>query len=357
MTSQLPLPPRRKLGMARALALAIAAVSVTFGTAATAVGVGGVSPSITIAPALLASAGLPSGSPPSSSPVPTASPTPTRPATVDRPVPLDLRPTLANAPRDYPTPYLDHCHTGQDGRPSTGTCLYGDLKSSTTIALFGDSHALSWFPAVERVALRERWRLLSLTMSTCSPADIPIWNGALTHVNAACATWRAATIKRLVKERPAIILVAGTRGFAAASAPGTALVGEARVRTWAAGMARTLAQLVPASGKVIIMADTPLSLVDPPVCLAKNPNSVLACATPVAKAINSGWLDHERDAAEHGGAGFIDPSLWICPSSPCPAVIGNLLVYRNPGHLTATFVATLAARLDQAIATAKAGGR
>jgi hypothetical protein len=356
MTSRMPLPPRRKLGIARALALAVAGVSVTFGTAATAMGVGvGASPSTTMAREALASGQLPSDPPPSSSPVPAASLPATRSATVDRQVPPNLRPTLANAPRDYPTPYLDHCHTGQDGRPSTGTCLYGDLQSRTTIALFGDSHALSWFPAVERVALREGWRLLSLTMSTCSPADIPIWNGALTRVNTACATWRAATIKRLVKERPAIILVAGTRGFASASAPGTALVGDARARAWEAGMARTLARLVPAAGKVIVVADTPLSLVDPQVCLSRNPRSVLACATPVARAINDEWLGHERDAAEQAGAGFIDPSLWVCPSSPCPVVIGNVLVYRNPGHLTATFAATLAARLGDAIATARAG--
>ncbi len=49
------------------------------------------------------------------------------------------------------------------------------------------------------------------------------------------------------------------------------------------------------------------------------------------------------------GMGFIDPTTWVCPSSACPAVIGNLLVYQNAGHLTATFAAALTSRLGSAI--------
>ena len=367
MTSGIPRPPRRNLAMARAVALVAVAVSVSVGVGAAAMaGLGGQGTPTTNAnerafatietdlasqpPASIPATGAPATGPPLRvSPTPEASSLPARPATRDDPVPSDLHPTLADASEDYPAPYFDRCHTGQSGNPSGVTCLYGDLTSSTTIALFGDSHALSWFPAVERVAEREGWRLLSLTMSTCSPADIPIWDSTLTHVNTACAAWRASAIKRLVKERPAVILVAGTRGFAAAATPGTALVGDARVRQWEAGMQRTLARLVGAAGNVIVIADTPLSLVDPPVCLAQHSTSSLACATPVGRAINATWLRVERDAAVRAGAGFIDPALWVCPSSPCPVVIGKVLVYRNPGHLTAVFAATLAVRLENAI--------
>ncbi len=365
MTSGIPRPRRRNLAMARALALVVVCVFVSVGVAAMA-GLGGQGAPKAIAneralvaietdlasqtPASIRVTGAPTTGPPSSgSPAPEASRPPARPATRDDPVPSDLRPTLADASQDYPEPYFDHCHTGQSGNASGVTCLYGDLRSTTTIALFGDSHALSWFPAVERVAELEGWRLLSLTMSTCSPADIPIWDSTLTHVNSACAAWRTSAIKRLVKERPAIILVTGTRGFAAAATPGTALVGEARAGHWEAGMQRTLARLVPAAGKVIVIADTPLSLVDPPVCLSQHSTSALACATPVEKAINDAWIRAEHDAARRAGAGFIDPALWVCPSSPCPVVIGTVLVYRNPGHLTAVFAATLAVRLRNAI--------
>ena len=273
-----------------------------------------------------------------------------RPPTPDGPVPTNLQPSIADARKDYAAPYLDGCHAQMDGHASTGACLYGDLASTTTVVLFGDSHALAWFPAVERVADLEGWRFLSLTMSTCSPADIHIYVRDWKRISNECDAWRARAIDRLVAERPSLILVAGTRGFALADDSGTVLTEDARTRAWEAGMQRTLSRLVPAAGDVILLADVPLSRVDPPVCLSQHPNSVLACATQVADATDPTWLNEERRAAGRAGAGFIDPSLWVCPSSPCPVVLGRYLVYRDPGHMTATFAQALGGRLGTAIA-------
>ncbi len=50
------------------------------------------------------------------------------------------------------------------------------------------------------------------------------------------------------------------------------------------------------------------------------------------------------------GGRFIDPTAWVCPSIPSPAVIGDVLVFRDHGHLTSVFVSTLGGRLSAAIA-------
>jgi len=178
---------------------------------------------------------------------------------------------------------------------------------------------------------------------------MPVWNPTYERVSKACAIWRSLAIDRLVEAHPALILVAGTRGFAVVDGSGHLLSSDARTRAWEAGMQRTPARLIPAAGRVIMLADTPLSLVDPPVCLSVHPSSVLACATPVKSAINTAWLAEEHLLAASEGVGFIDPTPWVCPSSPCPVVLGNLLVYRDAGHLTATFAAALADRLEQAV--------
>ena len=44
---------------------------------------------------------------------------------------------------------------------------------------------------------------------------------------------------------------------------------------------------------------------------------------------------------------LIDPASQLCPRNVCAAVIGNVLVYRNAGHLTATYAATLDDWLDE----------
>ncbi len=292
------------------------------------------------APARLAAAG---------SPTPAARQlVPTR-QTPDGPVPANLSPALADARADLPGAYRDRCHVQQDGGRPKGDCIYGDPDGKTRIVLFGDSHALSWFPAMERMATDRGWRLLDLTMSACSPADIPAWNPSLKSVVPACEEWRTWALDRIAEERPDVVVVAGTRGFATVDADGKVVAGDARTAAWEAGMARTFDRLRASAGRVILLADTPRSAVDPPVCLSAHPTSTISCATPVDEALDPDWKAVERGAAAAGGAGFIDPTPWVCPTSPCPAVIGDLLVYRDGGHITATYSAALAGRLERAV--------
>ena len=302
-------------------------------------------------PATAPTGGAPASGPPASiAPTAVSSSAPYLPATLDRPVPANLQPSLAAAPEDYPESYLDRCNVQEGGHASRGTCMYGNLASKTTIALFGDSHADFWFPAVEGFAARQGWRLLSLTMSSCTPADLVVYSTIFKRIYTECTAWRDQAIARLIATRPAVILVTGTHGIEPpVDASGRQLTGQALVEAWEAGMARTLDQLIPAAGLVILMADTPASTVDPPVCLSAHPDSILACSTPVDEAIDEVWLAAEHQVDEQTGVGFIDPTYWVCPSSPCPPILGNLLVYQNGGHLTATFAATLADRLGAAI--------
>jgi hypothetical protein len=296
----------------------------------------------------------------SPAPASPATPTPTsaavvmaaayvRPATKDGPVPANLQPTIAAAPKDFPAPYYDGCHVPMDGARPSWACVYGKTSSKTTVVLFGDSHALSWFPAVLKLANDKGWRLLSLTMSACSPADIPEWIPAASSVSAPCTDWRTWAIGRIAKEKPTVALVTGTRGFATVGTDGSVLAGDARIRVWEAGMERTLDSVGRYAGRVIYLSDTPASQLNPPQCLAQNPMAVLACSTPVAKAISTNWMTEERHVAITENAGFIDTTVWVCPSTPCPVTVGNLLIYRDGGHMTSTFVASIGAKLEAAV--------
>jgi hypothetical protein len=189
-------------------------------------------------------------------------------------------------------------------------------------------------------------------MSACTPADIPAWNPALHAEMKNCAIWRKATIARIVAAKPYIVVIAGTRGFATVDAAGKVLTDAVRTVAFHDGMKRTIDQIKPAATHVILMQDTPASKFDPPLCLAAHHSSTLACATPVEKAISAAWQNEEQLLASEESIHIIDPSFWICPTSPCPAVIGNLIVYSDPGHLTATFSAALAHRVDDAIVAA-----
>ena len=255
-------------------------------------------------------------------------------------VPTLIKPSLSFALRDYPKPYLDHCHTQQNMSLNTANCTYANAKSKTTIVLFGDSHALSWFPAIEKLAKYKNWKLISLTMSSCWPADIPAWNPVIAQMMDNCTTWRSQTLDQIRRLKPQFIFVAGTSGFSTADENGNELEGPARDAAWRTGMKSTLNRLKNSTNKVFYLADYPASVSNPVECL-KNHKSVKSCIKPLNKALSMDWLQTEHDVATESGAIFVDGTEWICQTDPCSPIFDNYLVYRDAGHLTATFAATL----------------
>ena len=98
-----------------------------------------------------------------------------------------------------------------------------------------------------------------------------------------------------------------------------------------------------------IVVDTPRSEADAPACLASHPDAIERCTTTRTAAFGWRHLRRETEAARLTGADIIDLSDAACPVDPCPLVVGNVLVYRDNHHLTATFSASLAGALERAL--------
>ena len=203
----------------------------------------------------------------------------------------------------------------------------------------------------DRLAVERGWRLVSLTKSGCGAADVLQYNVNFKRAYTECATWREASFRRAESEHPALVLVASSRASHAVGADGTSdVTGVDAVEPWRAGMDRTLRRLAGAAGSVVLIGDTPRSDVDVPVCLSAHRDDVLAWATPVEDAISRSWLATERDVAAATAVGFVDPTPpWVCPSNPCPAVIGNFIVFRDEHHLTSQFSSALGRLLGDAL--------
>ena len=270
-----------------------------------------------------------------------------RPSTPHEAVPANLEPPLARARDDNPIVYSDGCHLNFY-QTESGTCVYGDAASHTTVVLFGDSHAAHWFPALQQLAEADHLRLVSLTKSACSVADVHVWNSALLRTYTECDTWRANTLARIAAEHPALVVVSEDRLYQVVVNGAPVDVKQA-MATWNAGLAKTLRQLRATSGAVALIGDTPRSNVDPPVCLSAHLSDSADCATPLSDAIDRSWMAAEQLVTAASGVRYVDPTPLVCPSDPCPVVIGRVLVYRDEHHLTATFSAVLARRLGLAL--------
>ena len=108
-------------------------------------------------------------------------------------------------------------------------------------------------------------------------------------------------------------------------------------------------------GRVVVMADTPLSAVDVPACLSKRDSTFDSCATTRGYALTRA-LDRDGPVARQLGATLVDPAEWLCGPDVCPAVIDWTIVYRDDHHLTATMARRLAPLLEPALLAALTGG-
>ena len=279
-----------------------------------------------------------------------------------RRLPGDLRPSTEMAWWDRPDNYDDRCHNDAVDA-ELHACTFADTDSDVSVAIFGDSHALQWLPALVAAGQEEGWRVVAITKAACPPAQVEFGRKEVGAADS-CVTWRTEALAWLADEPPDVAILAGAgRGYRLVDGRGEQLDDEEALAEWQRGLAATLAAL-PEETKAIVLADTPRMRTNPASCLQADPSDMSACVTPRSAAIGLPIDDAERSAAEALGAAFRSLNGWVCPYDPCPVVIGDVLLWRNADHLTATFVERLApamrdivsAELAPAEATPAVGG-
>ena len=261
-------------------------------------------------------------------------------ATTTRKVPSNLTPTLGTSKNDLPQVYADECILDV-GVSQLKDCVYGDPTGSVTIVLFGDSHAAQWMPAIDLVAKANGWRLIVHTKKACPSAEIPTIKDP-DHTD--CAVWRASVIAALEALHPDLVVMSGYRYQAA---PGTE--GRSPDQVWRDGTDLTVSKVKPLAQHVLLLGDsaTPALLV--PYCLANNLTYVPLCMATREQATRPSRLEVERAVAEKYDIDFIPTSDWMCTDALCPVIVGNVLMYRDDSHLTATAAEFLAPYVELAL--------
>ncbi|MFC7275137.1 acyltransferase family protein [Paractinoplanes rhizophilus] len=248
------------------------------------------------------------------------------------PLPANLTPALTRAARDRPRVWTDGCHADVPVTTAPAGCFYGDPAGTETVVLFGDSHAAQWFPALDRLATERRWRLVELTKTSCSAADVPLWHDTLKREYTECTAFHRSAIARITALRPALVVVGSSFNYRPAH-PAADLAGQ-----WRAAWDRTFAELRGSGARVAAIADTPYMGGSVPECLAEPANAGHAANCTRSRRSTVRGPEQRR---VFFGYDVIDPTPWFCTDA-CPAVIGNLLVYRDSNHMTTTYARALA---------------
>jgi hypothetical protein len=248
-----------------------------------------------------------------------------------------VRPNPAAARSDKGPLWAEECVLVKDAtEPPNCSTGRGDAKA--TVVLFGDSHALQWSPALLRVAEKKDWRVVSMVKAGCVIAQV--------SYERSCDVWRFKAMRRIVRQvQPDLVVVSSSTGSRYEIVhEGKRLSREESQPHLVSGFALTLQRLKQAGAEVAVIRDQQLAPFSPPDCVSDHHDELNRCAFPSRRSRAEAF---DAFGAARAGARLIDPVRVLCPRRRCRSVIGNVLVYRDSYHLSATFARTLAPWLER----------
>jgi hypothetical protein len=243
-------------------------------------------------------------------------------------------PPLAALKNDLPAAYGERCHVpvkSSDVKP----CRLGDPNGTQHIVLVGDSHAANWIPALDAAASARGWRLETHTKSGCSPLKLDVTLRGQAYE--ACSTWGKQVLAWLLEQRPEVVVFTQSVGQRLFPNERDDPMGDMTL-----ALKDVWSDLLAAGIKVVAIRDTPRLPFDPDECLDDT-----ACAASLDDIFPR--ADPIPMAAAEMGVPLIDMTDAFCTSTSCPVVIGNIVVWRDRHHLTATFSRTIGAVLGDRI--------
>ena len=263
-------------------------------------------------------------------------------------VPDNLRPSLATASNDLPEVYSNGCHGYMNTRANRD-CITGDHTDTVTIGLWGDSHAAQWFGPMAAAAERNGWRLASFTSGGCPVIDRLTWNRGADSDFWHCAPWRDDVIDTLVEIDADVVVISQHWGLLDADDRRPISASE-----WEQLLPDMVKRLRAKDIEPILFMDSPDPPESVPACLSRNAMSATNCAAVAPGATESQVRAIQIAHAALLDIAVVDPHRWLCvdvdtAATLCPAVIGDMLVYRDGHHLTARAAMWLTDLVDDVV--------
>ncbi|HEY9307270.1 MAG TPA: acyltransferase family protein [Microbacterium sp.] len=241
------------------------------------------------------------------------------------------------AEKDLPAVYSEGCvqnYRGDVKYDAVEICEpYGPADATKTIVMSGGSHVIQWLPALAEIADQEGWHIIVVDKDGCRLSDPDLDEG----LGRSCSVWNRAALTTIESLEPDAVFTVATR-----------TPEDDTGETFNPAQADRWLQLVDLGIPVVAIRDTPRFTVDIPTCISRSEhleacararNEIFAKRTPVDPAV----LDNEMVALP-------DLTDQFCTSSSCGPIVGNVLIYRDRDHMTATYARTLAPALRAALA-------
>ncbi|WP_349828219.1 acyltransferase family protein [Brevibacterium litoralis] len=235
------------------------------------------------------------------------------------------------------------------GADSVTECVVANPDGERTFVVVGDSHAAQWVPAIEKAVEGTEWRLVVFLRNSCPFTTAQRgWEGKGLN----CLDSNEQVLERILEIAPEKVLMTNLAFDDIEGVPGEEHPGEQ-------GYLDTMRPMAEAGAQIYVLEDTPRpdGSEDTPTCVVRHREDPETCGFPRDEGSEGRYTNPalESAAGKVDGAEFLSLGDRFCTEDFCPAVIGNLLVYRDENHVGRTYMETLAPDVAQAFDLTETG--
>ena len=226
-------------------------------------------------------------------------------------------------------------------------CGEGPQDALFTVALFGDSHAAQWAPALQAVAEERGWRLLYFMKVGCPALDVTLFAKSLGRDYSECDMWRQNALEMMQDVRPNLVVMSSFSNY-----------GELDPQAWREG-SEGIFNALAAIQTVVVIRDSPHPGTDIPACLSRRswqqkldlPNRrETSCDFAPHHPNNTAAFRAQGEAASSfDNVHLLDLTPLLCPEGVCVAETEERVLFRDRNHLTASYVRSLSERVYRAL--------
>ncbi|QDW30484.1 acyltransferase [Arthrobacter sp. KBS0702] len=220
--------------------------------------------------------------------------------------------------------------------PLLSGCLQNSKPDQVTkrIVVLGDSHAQQYMAALGPIAKSHGWEVVTLLKGNCR------FGGESPERDADCNAFNRASTRYVLEHKPDAV-------FTVASLTHKDAPYETEVPQYLEG----IRPFTDAGMEVVGVRDNPRFTMNMPECVQKKGADAAACNVPLQESLAaSSPLDAYRGKV--AGLHLMDMSDFICANGTCPAVVGNVYVYKDDNHLTKTYVQSMIPMFEQRLLAA-----
>ncbi|MEV6236695.1 acyltransferase family protein [Lentzea sp. NPDC051838] len=243
-------------------------------------------------------------------------------------------PPLVSLPRDF-APGIEGTTCKASARnKDLGVCtspVTGAAESRVVVV--GDSHMQQYLAALEPIARQRNWQIISMLKGGCPfSTGSDRWPG-----DRGCIQWNADAAAEIRALRPDFVLANGSHNVRLGLTEDTP-----------AGFVEVWRKLADEGIKVLAVRDNPRYDYSPAACADAH-----GAGAPQCNPLRAELLAADPPWASFGdlpsNVSFLDFSDYYCDDEHCPPIIGNVHVYLDDNHVTATYMRSMSPMVEQQI--------